>query len=490
MHKLLLFVHCLPAFGLWAIFAPSAAAQNLDGMRLVPSGGTRGTEVTIELPGKFDAWPIQLWSDSTEIRWSASETSGKVTAAIADDARLGVHFLRLHHARSASPLLRFIVSDQPEANEVEPNDDYRKPQSLDSIPRIVNGHLSKSNDVDHYAIQLAAGQTITCTVEAQRQLRSPMDACLQLLDARGNLLAQNLDALGLDPQLQYQSPRDELVVVRVFAFPETPDSTIGYAGGDKFLYRLKCQNGLVNDGEPLLVADATAIAEPCDRSMPLPVSGSALSGPRAWVGSLETPNDEDVLQLETDQPGHWRIAVRAAEFGSPIDAVVEIFDAATQKSLAKQGDSGEIRDPVLVNQCTAPGKYLIAVRDLHGNFGAAFRYRVELENQSPSIEASIASDVFTGTPGTPIELEVGVERSLGCTDEATLIVKGLPEGWTSEPATSKVKEDTEKKVKLKITPSAAGSIPIRIDVQQTGRSDASAVKATNTNAPYFWIVVP
>lgn len=490
MHKLLVILYFVTAIGLSASFAPKVAAQNLDGMRLGPSGGTRGSEVTIELPGKFDAWPIQLWSDSNEVRWSATETSGQIKATIAADARLGVHFLRLYHARGASPLRRFVVSDQPEANEVEPNDDYRKPQSLDSIPRIVNGHLNKSNDVDHYAIQLAAGQAITCTVEAQRQLRSPMDACLQLLDTRGNLLAQNLDALGLDPQLQYQSPRDERVVVRVFAFPETPDSTIGYAGGDQFLYRLKCQSGHVNEGEPMLVADATAIAEPCDRSMPLPLSGSTVTGPRAWVGSLETPNDEDVLQLETDQPGHWRIAVRAAEFGSPMDAVVEIFDAVTQKSLAKQGDSGEIRDPVLVNQCTAPGKVLIAVRDLHGNFGAAFRYRVELENQTPSIEASIASDVFTGTPGTPIELEVSVERLLGCTDEATMVVKGLPEGWTSEPATSKFKEDTEKKVKLKITPSAAGSIPIRIDLQQAGRPDVSAVKATNTNTHHLWLVVP
>ena len=202
-----------------------------------------GTAVTIELPGKFEKWPIAFWADPPQIQWSASETPGKIVATIPPDAKLGLHHVRLHSSESISPLLRFLVGDLPEVTEVEPNDSFSKPQVCDALPITINGVLQKSGDVDHYQFKGTRGQRFTATVDANRTLKSPMDACLELVDDRGNILAQNLDALGLDPRLQFVCPKDGIYVLRIYAFPETPDSTIGYAGGEKFLYRIRCRVG-------------------------------------------------------------------------------------------------------------------------------------------------------------------------------------------------------------------------------------------------------
>ena len=55
--------------------------------------------------------------------------------------------------------------------------------------------------------------------------------------------AQNHDAIGLDPQLAFTAPRDGQYLVRLFAFPSEPDSSIRFAGGDSYLYRLTLTTG-------------------------------------------------------------------------------------------------------------------------------------------------------------------------------------------------------------------------------------------------------
>ena len=46
------------------------------------------------------------------------------------------------------------------------------------------------------------------------------------------MLAQNNDYHGLDPQVRLPVPEDGTYIVRMFAFPATPDSSIGFAGGE------------------------------------------------------------------------------------------------------------------------------------------------------------------------------------------------------------------------------------------------------------------
>jgi hypothetical protein len=74
--------------------------------------------------------------------------------------------------------------------------------------------------------------------------------------------AQNHDAVGLDPQLVFAAPKDGRYLVRLFAFPSEPNSTIGFAGTDNYAYRLTLTTGA--DVEPDLPA-APVIATDASR---------------------------------------------------------------------------------------------------------------------------------------------------------------------------------------------------------------------------------
>jgi hypothetical protein len=468
----------------------------LDSARLLPVGGQRGSTVTIELPGKFEKWPISFWAQPNQIQWTASETPGKIIANIPADAKLDLHWVRCYSAESVSPLMRFLVGEYPGVLEVEPNDAFAKPQAIETLPAEIHGVLQKSGDVDHYQIRLSKGQRLVANVQANRGLKSPMDACLEIVDQRGNILAQNLDALGLDPRLVFLAPVDGLFSVRIYAFPETPDSTIGYAGGEKYLYSLKCLVGDVDELATGFQAEALAINEPSQRDMPTTVTLNENQNRYAFHGALESPKDEDVLQIESKEAGFWKITAMAETLGSPVDAVIEVF-GADNKSQAKQGESGEIKDPVLASQMKTPGMYRIAIRDLHGRHGAEFRYRLELENESPVVLGSVANDVIQGKPEKPTEIEVTLERTHGCAQEATIALKGLGPEYTCEPVLSKMKEDTEKKVVLKVvavpkpdgTPQTGWSGPISIEVQTQGRTEVRLATASNTKEPYLWLKI-
>jgi hypothetical protein len=456
--------------GLLVALAPqwiaTLQAQNLDSVKLLPTGGQRGSNVSIELPGKFEKWPISFWSEPNSIQWSATDTPGKIAANIPADAKLGLHWVRLYSNESVSPLLRFLVSEFSSVIEAEPNDAFAKPQPIESIPADIYGTLQKSGDVDHYQLKLSNGQRLVASLDANRTLKSPMDACLEIVDIKGNVLA----------------------------FPESPDSTIGYAGGDKYLYRLECLVGDVDDLATGFQADAQAIIEPSELQMPTLVTLAENQSRYAFFGALESPKDQDVLQLETKAPGFWKVSAFAESLGSPVDAVIEVFDAQ-DKSQGKQGESGEIKDPVMPSQMKTPGLYRIAIRDLHGRFGPSFRYRLELQNESPLVLGTVANDIIQGKPDKPTEIEVTLERTHGCAEEATISLKGLSPDYTCESVVSKMKEETEKKIVLKVvaTPKADGGLPaawagpIAIEVQTQGRSEGKPANSANTKEPYLWL---
>jgi hypothetical protein len=70
-----------------------------------------------------------------------------------------------------------------------------------------------------------------------------MDAVLQVVSAAGFVLAQNDDAVGRDSRIIFEAPARGTYIVRLFAFPSTPDQRIRFAGGDAFVYRLTLTTG-------------------------------------------------------------------------------------------------------------------------------------------------------------------------------------------------------------------------------------------------------
>ena len=238
----------------WTVPA-AAKPPTLDS--LFPPGGQRGQTVAVTAAGSFSQWPVKAWTDDEGLEVRPLPEKGKLSIAVASDARVGVHWLRLFDDEGATALRPFLVGTLPEVVETEPNDDPTRPQRLETACVTVNGKLGQSGDVDGFAVPLQKGQTLVAALEANRRLGSPLDGLLQVVSAAGFVLDENDDAPDRDPLLVFKAPADGTYIVRAFAFPSVPDSQIGFAGGDAFVYRLTLTTqGFVDHLYPLAVPRA------------------------------------------------------------------------------------------------------------------------------------------------------------------------------------------------------------------------------------------
>jgi hypothetical protein len=228
----------------WLVVCPGlllAAKPEVTG--LYPAGGQIGQTVEVEVLGKLGTAPAHVWCDREGISALATKDGKKLTVTISPEAAPGICWLRVWNAEGVSVLRPFVVGRLPEVLEKEPNETLSAAQSVEASGCVVNGKLHKSGELDTFKITLKKGQTLVADVLANQVLGSPMDAVLQITSAKGFLLAQADDSLGFDPRLAFTAPEDGEYFARVFAFPATPDSSIRYAGGADYLYRLTLTTG-------------------------------------------------------------------------------------------------------------------------------------------------------------------------------------------------------------------------------------------------------
>lgn len=206
---------------------------------LYPAGGQRGTKFTVTATGAF-TWPVQVWAPGLEVTPQAD--SGKLDITIPADLPADRVWLRLFSAEGPSAPFPVQIGTLPEVLEKEPNNSPKTAQKLEGTSLLVNGVLDGA-DVDSFAVELQAGQTLVAAVEANTALGSPMDAMLQIVSPRGFVLAENNDDVQLDPRLSFTAPQAGVYIARLFAFPSTPGTNIAYAGGANFVYRLTLTTG-------------------------------------------------------------------------------------------------------------------------------------------------------------------------------------------------------------------------------------------------------
>jgi hypothetical protein len=508
-------MHVLSPAGRWGlviagfVFAGSSALGAPPLVKhLFPAGGQRGERVAVAAAGDFPRWPVQAWVDRPGLTITCDQDKGKLSVAIDRDAVPGIYWLRLHDADGASALRPFVVGTLPELGESEPNDAPATPQAIERHV-VINGRLGKSNDVDGFAVELAAGQTLVASLQANSTLGAPMDAVLQvceLVDRAGlraespspasaglaaieaYVITQNHDAVGLDPLLAFTAPKAGRYLVRLFAFPATPDSSIRFAGGDDYLYRLTLTTGrYIDHCLPLAVGRETSevrlfgwnlgegvvqeispVVEPAALAPPegLPVAiwrpdaAGALFVPRVdhpaidgseWrrppsgtrAGDLPLPatvsgrfdaaGEQHRFPFAAEKDQKLRFRVEARSLGYPTDAVLAIRDEAG-RVLAEVDDSGrDERDPQLEFTAPAAGRYQLVVRDLHDRAGVRLVYRLTAGPVAPDFSLGLAADSFVLEKDKPLELPVTVSVRDGLRESITLTVRGLPDGVTAEP---------------------------------------------------------
>lgn len=158
------------------------------------------------------------------------ENRFKVT--VGADVPPGYHEVRLANRLGVSNARTFVIGDQPESMEKEPNN---KPEEATEIK--VNSAVSGVCDergYDRYRFKATKGQRliIHCTA---RRADSLADATLVLTDAAGTLLARAHDAVRLDPTIDFTAPADGEYVVSVNDFV--------FGGGPNHVYRLSVSTG-------------------------------------------------------------------------------------------------------------------------------------------------------------------------------------------------------------------------------------------------------
>ena len=435
-----------------------------------PAGAQRGTTVEVTVGGVFERWPVQAWINGKGVEVTPAKTNGKLTVAVAADAEPGVYGIRLFDEQGASIARPFIVGTLPETLEKEPNDDPQKPHVLGKPGIVVNGRLDKPGDVDTFRVTLVKGQTLVASLEAYRTLRSPMDGVLQVLSATGFVLEQNDDYHDLDPQIAFVVPKDGDYLVRLFAFPAVPDSSIRFAGKENFVYRLTLTTGpFVEYAYPLAVArSAPGTVELVGWNIPddlrkfpvMPRDGidtlklfhsrianpfsiriephsvvlkrkatrdqpQTVALPATICGRLDGAGDVDVYQFDAKKGQKLAFRIEARSLGFPLDPVLRVTDAAG-KMLVQAKAAALGTDPQLDFTPTQDGTFRLEVRDLHSHGGMRYVYRLRAGSIAADFDLKVADDRFTLKPGTPLEIAVTINRAGGFKPEITLSVEGLP----------------------------------------------------------------
>jgi hypothetical protein len=442
-----------------------------------PSGGQRGTTVTVTLTGINLVYGTHLVIQGAGLTVesltpekpaaNAKNPEGKLVARvkIAPGASLGRHALRVLTPLGPSEVGYLVVGEWPEVMEKEPNNTRGQAQSLNG-PVSVVGHSDPAEDVDVYRVTLQKGET-TVFAAAAGSIGSPMAPVLTLQDATGHEVGFAAALSQPDALLTFTAPKtgDYFLFLR----------DLRYQGGTAYHYRLTVGRipGVTSvfplggaAGETVrLTLTGVNLPTPPERAVSLPTETPSTPLPLPdpgdhWleVGTLpeiaETePNDSlDAAQRVTppvtingrlysaDSPKPdvdcfrftaakgqvFTLEVVAARLGSPLSAVLSVLDAKGKQLAGNDGANGP--DPALTFTAPAAGDYIAQVRDVAGRSGESFGYRLHLAPAVPDVSLAFSPDCIAVAPGDRVPFTVTANRQNGFDGEVALTVDGLPSG--------------------------------------------------------------
>ncbi len=480
-----------------------------------PVVATSGNSV-IKAEGKFPNWPVQIVCDRADIAVTCMERNAEFQVNAAPSAPPGIAWIRLLDTQSASQLVPLLLTQEPVVGEVEPNDPLAKATPL-NLPVTAYGRLEKNGDVDLFRFAVKAGQQIVASVTANHLLGYSMDPVLQLLDQGGNVLAQSDDDNQLDPQIVFTASQDADVMIRVLAFPETPDSTINFAGGEKYVYTLDITtDGWLDHAFPLQsnangapvrlfgwnlnedlrlqplhtgpsVSDRSGngfdyvIAPPAKGTVwlmpdmnPLPsfvedglTLDQVLQGPCRIYGHIAKPQEVDRFRVQLNAGTTYVSSVQSRELGFELDSVVRVL-SIDGKELARNDDSGKrLLDAAAEFKTGEATEFIIEVSDLADTGSLRHAYALTVEPQVPTLDASVDVDRIKLVPGKTEEVKVALQRVSGYSQRLKLIARGLPSGVTMDESISESKGDSATKLLAKFTAAADAGLyqgPIALEL--------------------------
>ena len=409
-----------------------AASPSLS--RISPPGGTRGTEVEVTLSGDRlqDAEEVMFYTQGITVSdLKAEDKSVKAKFKIAD-AALGEHQLRIRTKSGISELKTFYVGAYPVVPEKEPNTDFAKPQKVEFNTTITG--VVDNEDIDHFIVEAKKGQRITAEVEGIRLGQTLFDPFIAILDPNRFEIASADDTalLAQDSVVSIVAPADGQYIILL---RET-----SYGGNGNCAYRLHVGNfprpravypagGMA--GQELPITFLSDPMGPIQQTIKLPSQGAkhldlyaehaglmapspnrirvstfpnvlesepnneqknatAHDGelPIAFNGIVTEGNDYDYFKFKAKKGQALDVRVFARNLRSPLDSVLNIYDAAGRAQGNSNDDSGGPDSYIRFN-VPNDGEYFIRIRDFLKRGGPDFVYRVEITPVVPSLVLSI-----------------------------------------------------------------------------------------------------
>ncbi len=460
---------------------------------IFPAGGQRGKNVRVTISGQNLASVRSIRINGKGVTASLSGTNSTdtviVTVSVALDADPGEHDLRVLTPGGPSNRFRFLVGDLPEINEVEPNSEFSQAQVLPALPVVINGRLFQA-DRDIYRFPAKAGEEIVCEVQARALLPyiadavpGWCDAALTLCDAQGRKLAAVDDfRFKPDPVLLFRVPEDGdyFIVINDVLFRGRADFvyrlTVGAVPWVTQIFPLGGQRGttveveltgvnlptrrvtlaLAQDAPPLRTVRLEPGGLP-DNRLPFAVGAwpesretepndSLATANRVEVpviinGRIDQPGDSDYFKFKVKSGARLVMEVFARRLDSPLDSLLTLLDAGGRE-LQENDDTVDPEAALVTHHADSriaytfrqAGDYVLRIRDTQTKGGDEYAYRLAIGPERPDFALRVTPDNPRVGRGETTMLTVDALRKDGFTNDITLAVKELAQGFSASSA--------------------------------------------------------
>ena len=401
----------------------------------------------------------------------------------------GVYEYRIATKQAVSSVAQIMVTDYPIVEEEKRDNGTAATAQKVKVPVAICGECERMEDVDCFQFKGTAGQELTFQIYAQRVtdkihsmvVRGPriylMDPILTLIGPNGQIVGQNDNFYGGDSFMACKLPLEGEYTLEV--------RDARYAGDARYTYCVEISNRpYVHIAFPMAIqqeqqANVQLIGHMLGENPNVFVSASSSLGwhrlavdssqgptnPVEWFTSRSTQfiesednnsiseanvvslplgingqigqaDDIDYYAFEATKGQPYHFEVEARRHGSPLDSVLELFDA-DGKLLMEADDltSLKTKDSRLLWIAPDNARCVIAVRDLHDRGGRRYAYHLRAEYAEPDFELFGEYYYAMLAPGTRMMWFARIERHNGFDGPVAIDVEDLPEGITATPVT-------------------------------------------------------
>jgi hypothetical protein len=395
-----------------------------------PNGGQRGSEFKLTVTGtRLEDFETLLFYDpGFTVKSVEAVAAGKVdlTIAVAADAALGSHLVRVRTRTGLSHPRQFFVSPYPTVDEKEPNSEFAQAQVI-PLNSTIEG-IILTEDVDYFKVTVKKGHRISLEVDGLRLGYLNFDPYIAILDKDRFEKAFSDDTIlhRQDGYCSFVAEYDGEYYVMV--------RESSYRGSTRSFYRLHVGDfrrpdvvfpagGKVGSKVDVRFIDtkgsfAGSVTVPAEEDPNFEVFSAEAPAPSgnpfrisqvdnfvesepnnsreqanmvpsadayALNGIIGEPGDADYYRLTLKKGQVLTGHAYAQGLGSPLDPVVSLRGAAG--ALISNDDGGGTRRLDSRFEVTVPadGDYTLSIRDHLDRGGPKYVYRVELTASQPRL---------------------------------------------------------------------------------------------------------